>query len=142
MDTEEPHMPEEDTRMPEFVKHLEQVAQIFGPIDKLLVRSSDMYAHQVLSHGFMAYTSRVNLIAQIKKQIIQERIAAGDEEYKSLATLAMSDEDLPMEVHRRIYSDHGERLVEIQKSVFLTWAAANQVPENMIEVGWQEYLND
>lgn len=89
----------------DFNEFKQKVESVFGPLDKLAKKAPDVYAHQVLSHGFMEYVlmSRSTAIESIIK----------DENY-----------------YLRL------------KQIYLKWARDNKLQEDLLELGWQEYLND
>ena len=101
----------------EFPRFKEKVESIFGPLEKLAARAPDVYAHQVLSHGFMEYSFGLNLIDNASE----------------LATVAKGDASSP----EREALFHG-----VLKTVYLDWARANSLPEHLLEYGWQEFLHD
>lgn len=54
----------------------------------------------------------------------------------------MGEEDLPVEVHHKVYTENKERLNELLKIEYLKWAKENGLPESLLELGWEEYIND
>ena len=109
-------------------------------LEKLAKEAPDVYAHQVLSHGFMEYNQENCIIDNIKKQIIKERIAKGDKGYLQYAAYVKNK--MPSEVHHTIYEENKPRLEELLKQEFMFWARSNKHPEKLLELGWQEYLDD
>ncbi len=125
----------------DFSKFREKVEALYGDLNKFAKESPDVYAHQVLSHGFMEYSGVSNLTAKIKKQIIKEKIENGNEEYKAYEDF-LEKEDLPGELQSKAYRENEQRFLELQKQEYLTWARKNNLPKNLLEMGWKEYLND
>lgn len=106
-----------------FADFKKKIEPIFGSIDELLKTNPDMYAHHVISHGFMEYLFYdKKVIEDIKNRILAEFNDKIDKEKKI-----------------KLYED---KYWICLKEVYLNWAKENKIPENLVEQGWQEYIND
>lgn len=121
-----------------------QKVAIFGPLEKLATEAPDLFAHQVLCHGFMEYQGVTGLITKIKKQILTETLGAGNNSYEPYRK-ELEQEELSVELHHKIYEEHPQRIDELLKKEYLVWVKQNKLdylPKELIEQGWEEYQND
>ena len=111
----------------DFAKFRQKVEPFFGKLEELAVKEPDIYAHQVLSHGFMEYAGVRDIHGKIKLNV------AGDEtEFHKV----VNGSDTPEK--ERLKKEYYKNL----KTEYLFWARANNLPEDLLERGWQEYLED
>lgn len=103
----------------DFSKFREKVETILGNIENLAKEHPNIYAHQVLSHGFMEYAGIRSLFQKTHEKVREENHAleSNTQEYTGL------------------YWD-------LMKKEYLTWARQNNLPEKLLEVGWEEFRND
>lgn len=91
----------------DFKEFKKKVESVLGPLDRLAKEAPDVYAHQVLSHGFMEYLMATRINEPIRKET-------------------------------KTSEQYNERL----KQEYLEWAKKNNLPEELLELGWIEYMND
>ena len=111
----------------DFTEFRKKVESIFGPLEELAEHDPDIYAHQVLSHGFMKYAGTTDLHKKIAKEI------AGSEDkfYKMM-------HGPKTEQQKKFDKQYDNKL----KEEYMKWARENNLPEDLLEDGWQEYLED
>ena len=104
-----------------------KVEPLFGPVSKLAQDDPDIYAHQVLSHGFMEY------IFYDKKVFVEI-----DDKIKVEIGLELEGDDINIRKNPKFKELYWKYL----KEVYLEWAKENKIQKNLIELGWEEYKND
>lgn len=110
----------EDIWTDDFEKFKAKIEPIFGPLDELAKEYPDVYAHIVLSHGFMEYEGIRNISMEIKMNIKKEMEDGCEYDKKE---------------QRNVFYKY-------LKDEYLKWAKNNNLPENLVEMGWESYLND
>lgn len=103
----------------DFSKFRAKVEPIFGKLEILAEEAPAAYEHLVLSHGFMEYSC----IRGIHEGIIS-KIKLEKGSYDSTN------------------SNHKKLSEQYLKEEYLNWARQNNLPENLLEKGWIEFLND
>jgi len=115
----------------EFIKKeigpFESVEQLFTSLEILARQDPDIFAHHVLAHGFMEYS----YVKEIRSKIAKE-IAGSEEKYCAI----IRGPDTPLKAE---YSNNYDTKL---KQEYLTWARSNKLPEELLERGWKEYLED
>lgn len=113
-------------------------------MDDLAKKSPTVYAHQVLSHGFMDYSRAKDIGTKIRKQVIMERIDAGDKKYVKYAGILKEGAKIPQELYPALWEEQSKRILEIQKKEYKDWVKENipNLPRHLIALGWKEYLED
>lgn len=102
----------------DFNKFKAKVESFWGDIEILAEKYPDVYAHQVLSHGFMEYAGIRRLDKKIKKKIKGKyRMPSSDPGYYELFDKYLKKE-------------------------YLTWAVKNKLSRNLLEQGWTEFCGD
>ncbi len=103
----------------DFLEFRKKVESLCGPLEELAIEYPDVYTHHVLSHGFMEYAGVRGLYDYVKTKIQTEQ---GSYEFDN-------------STHDKLYWQH-------LKEEYLTWARQNNLPEHLLEDGWEQYLND
>lgn len=103
----------------DFAKFRAKVEPFFGRLEDFAIEAPDVYAHLVLSHGFMEYEGIRKIGKSIAKRVGAEK--------------GFYDSSIPEHYHA--YLTH-------EKQEYLKWARQNNLPENLLELGWNEYLED
>lgn len=94
----------------DFKEFKKKVESVLGPLDRLAKEAPDVYAHQVLSHGFMEYNMATGICDKIRKECNRR--------------------ENPILFDSRL------------KEEYLKLARKNNLPEELLELGWIEYMND
>lgn len=108
----------------DFSEFREKVESIFGPIEILAEGEPDIYAHEVLSHGFIEYAVVTGITQKVKEKIA----GSANGFHKALKS-------------ERANEYEQKYLGELKKE-YMKWAETNNLAENLLEEGWQEFLND
>lgn len=103
----------------DFTEFRKKVEPFFGKLEELAKKDPELYAHQVLSHGFMEYAGIRGLFDDIKTRVTKEK--------------GSFDSQNP---------EHGKLYWKYLKQEYLNWARQNNLPEKLLEDGWKEFLND
>ena len=102
-----------------FSEFKSKVESTFGKLETLAKEAPDVYAHMVLSHGFIEYAGARMLSDEVKCRIVREKGSF-----------------IPQNpCHDGLYWQY-------LKEEYLTWARQNHLPEQLLESGWEEYRND
>ncbi|MBU4283650.1 MAG: hypothetical protein KJ968_00955 [Nanoarchaeota archaeon] len=102
-----------------FSKFKSEFEPIFGKLEVLAEKAPDVYAHLVLSHGFMDHVSVTGLDEDVISRIKTEQGSF-----------------IPQNPnHDRLYWQY-------LKEEYLTWARQKKLPEELLKSGWEEYRND
>lgn len=112
---------------PDFEEFKAKTESLFGPLEELAETAPDVYAHMVLSHGFMEYAHETGLQEKIKTEI-----AGSGDKFREVIIGPNTPEK---ESYRREYD---QRL----KKEYMDWAKSNSLPGHLLEDGWHEFLND
>jgi len=111
----------------DFSEFRKKAESIFGPLENLAETDPDVYAHWVLSHGFMEYAGVEGLLDGIKAEI-----AGSEEQFLQVICNPAAEQG----------ERYREEFREKAKGEYTRWAKANNLPEDLLEDGWQAYLND
>ncbi len=103
-----------------FSEFRSKVESVFGNLETLTQEAPDVYAHMVLSHGFIEYSTIQRITDGVKTRIQTEQGVPFDPENPD---------------HDRLYWQN-------LKEEYMTWARQNHLPENLLEDGWEAYRND
>jgi hypothetical protein len=109
----------EDIWTADFEKFKTKVEAFLGNLEVLAEKYPDIYAHQVLSHGFMEYAGIRRLDKKIKKKIKGKH-----------GTINSNDP-----IYHNLFDQYLKR-------EYLTWAVKNELPRNLLEQGWTEFCED
>lgn len=127
----------------EFSVLREHIESIFGNMNEFAKKSPTVFAHEVLSHGFMDYSRAKDIGTKIRKQVILERIYAGDNEYLKYAGILKEGAKIPQELYPVLWEEQSKRILQIEKKKYLNWVEKNlKLSKELIELGWKEYLED
>jgi hypothetical protein len=111
----------------DFSEFREKVEPMFGSLEILAQENPDVYAHLVLSHGFMEYSGVKGLYKGVK-----EEVAGSEDNFHEIVNGPETDQK------KKMYEQyHG-----LMKERYMAWARENNLPEELLEQGWIEYLND
>lgn len=102
-----------------FSEFKNKVESTFGKLEVLAKKYPDVYAHMVLAHGFMEY-----LLVKRLDEDVRSRIQAEQGSY---------DPNNP---------EHNTLFKQYLKEEYLAWARQNNLPEQLLGSGWEEYRND
>jgi len=102
-----------------FSEFKSKVESTFGKLEVLAKEAPDVYAHMVLSHGFIEYAGARMLSDKVKCRIVREQGSF-----------------IPQN------PPHNELYWQYLKEKYLRWARQNHLPEQLLESGWEEYRND
>ena len=103
----------------DFTKFREKVEPFFGNLETLAKNYPDVYAHQVLSHGWMEYSILRGVHDSVEERVEAER--------------GFYDPSIP---------EHEFYYLAYEKEEYTKWARENKLSEKLLEKGWQEYLED
>ena len=107
-----------------------KVESVFGSLENMAEKEPKMYAHQVLSHGFMEhlFCNQSTVLKEVEKKV--------ENEIKDKVGIGMLIFDIKKTPR------YHELYWKYLKEEYLIWAKNNKIPEHLIEMGWEEYKND
>ena len=111
----------------DFLEFRKKIESMFGNLEELAKESPDIFSHQVLSHGFMEYAGIKEIYG--KTQTI---VAGSQDKFHSVIQGQNTLEK----------QDYQKRYDTLLKTEYLEWARKNNLPEHLLEQGWQEFLED
>ncbi len=103
----------------DFLKFRSKVESVFGNLEQLAETAPDIYAHMVLSHGFVEYSVVRKISEGVKYQIQSEKGSFNPKD----------------PVHTKLYWAH-------LRDEYLRWARKNNLAEHLLDRGWAEFVND
>ena len=102
-----------------FAEFRQKVESLFGPIVELEKRAPDVYAHQVLAHGFLEYALVRGLFDNAQLRIKEDN--------------GYFDHSNP---------EHENLYWQCLKREYVKWARQHELPQGLLEAGWEEFIND
>ncbi len=103
----------------DFQKFRKKIESHFGKLEVLAEKAPDVYVHMVLSSGFMEYAAVKGLNDSIESRIKTEQGSFNPQN-----------------------PEHNRLCLQYLKTEYLKWARQNNLPEQLLESGWEEYLED